>query len=129
MDTARLRIWASGFGIVLLTLVCGGLMLKVGKNAHALWRVQHDLADLEYAERKLAAEHAALHARIAELQSPEGMEATMREMGYVRPGDRPVRFIDPDTDPASTTPPPWPIRLQEATREILELRFGNRGSD
>ncbi len=106
-------------------LLFGALMVvNLCRTGYALWRNRHDLADLQYRHDRLAREQAALDSEVQFLQSPEGTEAALRRMGNVKPGERPVRFIEP-APAVSQTPdsPPWPLIVQQATRDILRHRF------
>lgn len=98
------------------------------------WKVPHPFllqhqqrGELRVLRSQLAAERA-LHRRLERekqvLSSPEGIALEARRLNYVRPGERPLRFLTPPPPrpPAPTGPPPRPTlgaRLYQASHQAL----------
>src|SRR5688572_18130817 len=85
------KYWFIGavFVTILLSLFFNDHFNQTRKHKKALSRGEQELA-------RLAAEVNAMEKKVAELQSnPHTYESLVRkELGYLRPGEREVRFID-----------------------------------
>lgn len=125
--TRRQFLRLAGLGVV-LALAGGAFLYLCWKVPRPFLIQRQQQAELATLQRQLAArtgEHGALAAEMGALSTPEGMRLEARRLGYVRPGERPLRFLTPPPPPARPQvgpppPPPLSVQLHRGTHAALD---------
>jgi cell division protein FtsB len=75
-------------------------------------RARHDVADTKAELASLASREATLKSDLADLNTPRGQEAALRDsLGVARPGEDVIIVVPPEAPTSSTTTLPWWRRL------------------
>jgi cell division protein FtsB len=104
----RLRVHSSVFLIVVAGVFCLAAIRLWGPIATGR-RQQRELVKLRAEKATLQAEHRRLEESRRNLASEEGLEAAARARGYVKEGDRLLKFVPgkgKGKPPAATPPEP-----------------------
>ncbi len=65
---------------------------------------RHELARQQVALRSMVDQRESIRARLAQLKNPSVVEARARELGYVMPGERPLRVTGLEHTPRPAAP-------------------------
>jgi cell division protein FtsB len=104
----RLRVHSSVFLIVVAGVLCLAAIRMWGPIATER-RQQRELVKLRTEKAALQTEHKRLEESRRNLASEEGLEAAARARGYVKEGDRLLKFVPGKEDgkpPAAAAEPP-----------------------
>ena len=84
-------------GPILLTVVAVWLLMKLSQPVVDMRRVKAETQPIAAENKRLLTENRLLRQNLADLQTPEGVEAEAHRQGWIKPGERRLVF---------TTPPP-----------------------
>jgi len=119
-------------------ILVGLLMTAVGAVAvYGSWKLLHpfilqreqgrEIAQLEQRVDGLKREHARLKEAVDRLGTPQGRAEELRRMGYVRPKERIIRFLQgspaQEAAPSQPTKPPENVGVKNRIKGWLERRF------
>jgi cell division protein FtsB len=119
---------------VAVGLFLGNLIGRLLGPYRQIWKQSRENHDLEQKVRTERSELTELNRQVKLLKTPEGMLMEARRLGYLRPGERMIRYVEPENWPRTQAPEPPPTRLSrlkaKTARVMEELlrRKQDRGS-
>jgi len=89
LGAAAMRVRWDRVGRVGLLLLLGGVLLLYVGPVHSLWSTWREAQAKQAQLHALQREHRALFHRASVLRDPRTLATEARELGLVRPGERP----------------------------------------
>jgi hypothetical protein len=101
------------------------LVGRLSRPYRVLWRQRGELRTLTAQVEAEGRERDRLRRDIARMRTPEGLLLEARRLGYVRSGERMLRYVEPENWPRAQRPQPPPSRvsrLKQRVHRILDSR-------
>ncbi|KPJ63800.1 hypothetical protein AMK68_03155 [candidate division KD3-62 bacterium DG_56] len=111
-------------------LFLGNLIGKLSRPYRQLWRQRSELRELTAEVEAKRHEQQQLLREIAKINTQEGMIVEARRFGYLRPGERMLRYVKPEHWPRTerARPPASRLsRLKEKVHCVLDKRERSKG--
>lgn len=106
---------------VMIGLFLGNLIGKLSRPYRQTWRQRSELRKLTAKVDAKRHERQQLRHEIAKMQTQEGMLMEARRLGYLRPGERMLRYVKPENWPRAERPQAPPSRLSRLKEKVHRL--------
>lgn len=106
---------------IMVGLFLGNLIGKLSDPYRQAWRQRSELRELTGKVEAERREREQLRREIAKMQTPQGMLMEARRLGYLRRGERMLRYVRPENWPRAERPEPAPSRLSRLKEKMHRL--------
>lgn len=121
-DTARTVLII--VACIMVGLFVGNLIGKLSRPYRHLWRQRGELHKLTAQLQAERREREQLSREIARMNTPEGLLLEARRLGYLRSGERMLRYVEPENWPRTESGEPAPTRLSRLKQRVHRVLEG-----
>jgi hypothetical protein len=118
-DVARAALVVAAGVMVLLFLI--SLLGWFSRPYRGLWRDRSELGELAREVQAERRERKQLLGEIARMKTREGLLMEARRLGYLAPGERMLRYVEPENWPRTERRPQPPSRLSQMKEKLHRL--------